>query len=135
MKKLVLKAAVHNIKTVTDFVNNELEFCNCPLKAKIQIDVAIDEIFSNISRYAYEDEEGDAIVTIDVKEDPLRVIISFSDNGKPFNPLAKENPDTSLSAKERPIGGLGIFMVKKSMDAIDYKYSNGQNILTIKKDI
>ena len=135
MKELVLKAAVHNIKTVTDFVNSELELYSCPSKAKIQIDVAIDEIFSNISHYAYGEDEGDAIVTIDVKEDPLRVIISFSDSGKPFNPLAKENPDISLSAKERAIGGLGIFMVKKSMDAIDYKYSDGQNILTIKKDI
>ena len=135
MKELTVDAAVENIEVVTDFVNEELEKLDCPLKARRQIDVAIDELFGNIARYAYSPDVGKATVRFSVEENPLEVTITFIDNGVPFNPLEKSNPDTSLSAEERPIGGLGIFLVKKSMDLVEYEYKNGQNILKIKKNI
>lgn len=135
MKELTVDAAVENIEVVTDFVNEELEKLDCPLKARRQIDVAIDELFGNIARYAYSPDVGKATVRFSVEEDPLEVTITFIDNGIPFNPLEKSNPDTHLSAEERPIGGLGIFLVKKSMDLVEYEYKNGQNILKIKKKI
>lgn len=135
MKELTVNAAVENIEVVTDFVNEELEKLDCPVKARRQIDVAIDELFGNIARYAYSPDVGKATVRFSVEEKPLEVTITFIDNGIPFNPLEKSNPDTSLSAEERPIGGLGIFLVKKSMDLVEYEYKNGQNILKIKKNI
>ncbi len=135
MKELTVDAAVENIEVVTDFVNEELEKLDCPLKARRQIDVAIDELFGNIARYAYSPDVGKATVRFAVEENPLEVTITFIDNGIPFNPLEKSNPDTRLSAEERPIGGLGIFLVKKSMDMVEYEYKNGQNILKIKKNI
>ena len=135
MKELTVEAAVENIEVVTDFVNEELEKLDCPVKARRQIDVAIDELFGNIARYAYSPDVGKATVRFSVEEDPLEVTITFIDNGIPFNPLEKSNPDTHLSAEERPIGGLGIFLVKKSMDMVEYEYKNGQNILKIKKNI
>ena len=135
MKELTVAATVENIETVTDFVNEQLEALACPRKTQMQLDVAIDELFSNIAYYAYKPEIGEATVRVEVTEDPLAVIITFIDNGVPYDPLAKADPDTTLSAEERDIGGLGIFMVKKSMDEITYEYKDGQNILKIKKHI
>ena len=133
MKELTIAATVENIETVTDFVNEQLEALDCPMKAQMQIDIAIDELFGNIAHYAYNPEVGDAIVRVEVVEDPLAVVITFIDQGVPYDPLAKADPNTTLSAEEREIGGLGIFMVKKSMDEIAYEYKDGQNILKIKK--
>ncbi len=135
MKELTVEAAVENIEVVTDFVNGELEKLDCPLKAQTQIDIAIDELFGNIARYAYTPDIGKATVQFAVEENPLEVTITFIDNGVPFNPLESPNPDVHLSAEERPTGGLGIFLVKKSMNLVEYKYENGQNILRIKKNI
>jgi len=135
MKELTIAATVENIESVTDFVNEQLEALDCPMKAQMQIDIAIDEIFSNIAHYAYNPEIGQATVRVEVLEDPLSVMITFIDNGVPYDPLAKADPDTTLSAEERDIGGLGIYMVKKSMDEIAYEYRNGQNILKIKKNL
>ena len=135
MKELTVDAAIENIEKVTDFVNEELEALGCPMKAQIQIDVAIDELFGNISRYAYNPDTGKATVRFEVEKNPLAVIITFIDKGKHFNPLENADPDITLSAEEREIGGLGIFLVKKTMDMIDYKYSDGQNILMIKKQL
>jgi anti-sigma regulatory factor (Ser/Thr protein kinase) len=105
------------------------------MKAQMQIDIAIDELFSNIAHYSYNPEVGQATVRVEVVENPLAVTITFIDNGIPYDPLAKEDPDLTLSAEERQIGGLGIYMVKKSMDEITYEYKDGQNILSIKKCI
>ena len=133
MKELIIDATVENIKKVTEFVDEQLEMLNCPMKAQMQIDVAIDELFSNIAYYAYHPEVGEATVRVEVTEEPLAVIITFIDNGAPYDPLTSADPDISLSAEERQIGGLGIYMVKKSMDEISYEYQKGQNILKIKK--
>ncbi len=98
-----------------------------------QIDIAVEELFVNIAHYAYNPETGPATVRVEVEKEPPAVTITFIDNGVPYDPLAREDPDITLSAEERQIGGLGIFMVKKSMDNIEYEYKNGQNILRIRK--
>ncbi len=135
MKELTIDATIENITQVTAFVDEQLEALGCPLKAQMQIDIAIDELFGNIAHYAYNPEIGPATVRVEVQQDPLAVVVSFIDNGIPYDPLAKEDPDVALSAEDREIGGLGIYMVKKSMDEITYEYKDGQNILRIKKAI
>lgn len=135
MKQLTVEAAVENIETVTAFVAEELEKLNCPMKAETQITIAIDELFGNIARYAYFPEIGQATVRFDVENNPLAVIITFIDNGIPFNPLDRAEPDTHASAEDRQIGGLGIYLVKKTMNLVEYEYKDGQNILKIKKNL
>jgi len=135
MKELTVDAAIENIPAVTSFVEEQLEQVGCPMKAMMQINIAIDELFGNIAQYAYTPKTGKATVRVEVTENPMAVVITFIDNGVPYDPLAKADPNVSLPADERQIGGLGIFMVKKSMDEINYEYKNGQNILTIKKHI
>ncbi len=135
MKELTIPATVENIEKVTEFVNGQLEEINCPIKAKMQIDIAIDELFGNIAHYAYKPETGTATVRVEVTEAPISVIVTFIDHGIPYDPLKKDDPDVTLSAEERAIGGLGIFMVKKTMDEITYEYKDGQNILSIRKDL
>lgn len=134
MKELTVDATVENIATVTEFVNAQLEQSGCPPKIQMQIDIAIDELFGNIAHYAYDPDVGPATVRVEVDEEPC-VIITFIDNGVPYDPLGKEDPDITLSAEDRGIGGLGVYMVKKSMDDISYEYRDGQNILRIKKRI
>ena len=135
MKELNIAATVENIDTVTDFVNEQLEALDCPMKAQMQIDIAIDELFGNIAHYAYNPEVGDATVRVEVIESPLAVVITFIDKGVPYDPLAKADPDTTLSAEERAIGGLGIFITKKTMDRVTYAYEDEQNILTMIKKV
>ena len=113
----------------------QLEELDCPMKIQTQLDIAVDELFSNIAHYAYNPETGPATVQVEVTENPLSVIITFIDQGVPYDPLAKSDPDTTLSAEDRQIGGLGIYMVKKTMDDISYEYKEGKNILTIKKNL
>lgn len=134
-KEMTIEATLESIPVVTDFVNDELEEFGCPLRARFQIDVAIDELLGNIAQYAYDPETGPATVRVEVEDEPLSVVITFIDHGKPYDPLAKEDPDTTLSVEDRDIGGLGIFVVKQTMDEITYEYKNGQNILRIKKNI
>ena len=135
MKEMTIAATVENIEAVTDFVNQQLEELDCPMKAQMQIDIAIDELFGNIAQYAYRPEIGEATVRVEVTREPLSVVITFIDQGLPFDPLKQEEPDTGLSAEERQIGGLGIFMVKKSMDEVSYEYRDGKNILWIRKQL
>ncbi len=135
MKELTIDATVENIEKVTEFVDQQLEKFGCPLRAQTQINIAIDELFGNIAHYAYGQGVGPATVQVEVIEEPLSVVITFIDHGVPYNPLDTDDPDISLSAEKREIGGLGIYIVKKSMDSIHYEYHNGRNILTIKKNI
>lgn len=135
MKEINLEATIESIERVTEFVEQQLEELDCPMKAKMQINIAIDELFSNIAKFAYAPGTGNATVRVEVDDDPLAVIITFIDSGIPYNPLEHKDPDVTLSLDKREVGGLGIFMVKKSMDQLEYKYENGQNILTIKKII
>lgn len=135
MKELTVDATIENIDIVTAFVDEQLEQLDCPMKTQVQVDIAIDELFSNIAHYAYNPDVGAVTVRVEVTENPLAVMITFVDNGVPYDPLAKADPDITLSAEEREVGGLGIYMVKKSMDDVSYEYKNGQNILRIKKNI
>lgn len=132
-KELTVEATVDNLNKVTLFVEEALEESGCPMKAQMQINIAIDEIFSNISYYAYQPNTGDVTVQLEISEEPAEVTITFIDQGIPYDPLSQEEPDTTLSADERKIGGLGIFMVKKSMDDLSYEYKDGKNILKMKK--
>ena len=136
MKELVIEAVVDNLEKVQEFVDSELEKHDCPIKAQTQIDIAIEELFVNIANYAYAPETGNATIRVDVQEgESHSVSITLIDEGVPYNPLAKPDPDVTLSAEERPIGGLGIYMVKKSMDNVTYEYRDGKNILTIEKTL
>ena len=132
--ELEVEAVDDNLPTVLGFIEQHLEAADCPLKAQMQISVAAEEIFINIAHYAYKPETGKAIVRVDVEEDPVRVTITFVDKGMPFDPLAMEEPDVSLPAEAREIGGLGVFLARKAMDDVSYQYKDGQNILTLKKN-
>lgn len=133
MKELVVQAALANFTKVRDFIDEQLEGHGCPMKHQLQIAVAVEELFVNIANYAYPKENGDASVSIDFEESPKAVRIVFKDHGIPYNPLEKADPDVTLPAHKRKIGGLGIFMVKKVMDELSYEYKDGQNIMTIRK--
>ena len=135
MKELTISATVENIEIVTNFVNEQLKALDCPMKTQMQIDIAIDELFGNIAHYAYHPAVGNATVRVEVTEEPLAVIVTFIDGGVPYDPLKAVKPDITLSAEERQPGGLGIYMVKKSMDEIAYEYKDGKNILSIKKNL
>lgn len=131
--EIELDAVVANVPVLAEFIEAKLEQINCPVKAMMQISVAVDELFSNISMYAYGEQTGKAIIKITL--DNSMVSISFTDSGIPYNPLEKEDPDVEAPIEERKIGGLGIYMVKKTMDDMIYEYTDGHNILTIKKNI
>ena len=133
MKELTLAATVENIAAATDFVCEQLEALDCPVKAQMQISIAVDELFSNIARYAYAPGAGEATVRVEAAEEG--VVITFIDRGRPYNPLTAAEPDTTLSAEERSPGGLGIFMVRRSMDEMNYRYEGGCNILSIRKKL
>ncbi len=133
-RELNLEATVDNLDTVIEFVNGEIEDIGCDMKTQLEIEMAVEELFSNIANYAYQPRVGVATVRVEVLRDPLSVVITFIDQGKPYDPLAKEDPDLDQTASQT-VGGLGIFMVKKSMDHIAYEYIDGQNVLTIRKNI
>ena len=135
MKEITLDATPENIGVATDFVEEFLDEIGCPIKAKMKLNIAIDELFGNIANYAYPDGAGQATVKVDMLENPRAVCITFIDSGVPYNPLSKADPDITLSAEDRQIGGLGIFMVKKNMDDMQYSYCEGRNRLKIIKCI
>ena len=133
MDKLEIAASTDNFDTVLAFVEEHLDAAGCPADVKVQLDIAVEEIFVNIASYAYGDKEGYAEIDLTIDENPPGVTITFADSGTPYNPLAKPDPDITLSAEERGIGGLGIYMVKQSMDEVTYEHKDGKNMLTIKK--
>ena len=135
MKELDIPAQRENLSEVLKFIDVELEQLGCSMRLQTAIDVAVEEIFVNISSYAYDPEVGQATIRVEVSEDPLTIEIGFIDSGTPYDPLAKPDPNMKIPLRERKKGGLGIYMVKKSMDDISYEYKDGKNILTIKKMI
>ena len=116
------------------FVNEQFEGVGCSVKVQTQIDIAVDEIFGNIVHYAYGENGGEVTVRIEMEDNPQAAVITFIDSGVPYDPLSQAEPDITLSADERKIGGLGIFMVKKTMDDLAYEHKNGMNILKIRKN-
>ncbi len=135
MQQITLEAAIDNLSKAIDFIDGCLEGMDCPLKKQMQVDVAVEELFVNVAHYAYPGTKGDVTITFETESGPARALITLTDSGIPFNPLEREDPDITLKAEERGVGGLGIFMVKKSVDAIEYRYSGGKNILRITKNI
>ena len=135
LQEMEIEALTENLPEVQAFVKERLKATDCPPKAKMQIALAVEEIFINIASYAYAPDKGKATVRVEVSEDPVTVTITFVDHGMPYDPVAREDPDISLPAEQRDAGGLGIFMTKKVMDDVSYEYRDGQNILTLKKNL
>lgn len=135
MDNLIVTAEVKNLDAVTDFVLQRPEIAACPKNTQLQLRLAVEEVFVNIASYAYDPAIGPAEVRCEVLDDPLRVVIQFLDHGKPFDPLAREDADTSEEALMDRIGGLGILLVKETMDEVSYSYEEGKNILTILKKL
>ena len=135
MVSKIFPANVEMLSDVLSFVEETLEAYNCPMKTQMSICVAIEEVFVNIAHYAYVDGNGDVTIRISFDEKNRIATFRVIDKGVPFNPLNKPDPDTTLSVEEREIGGLGIFITKKTMDTVNYTYENGQNILTLVKKI
>ena len=133
--EIKVTALLENLQEVLSFVDAFVEEAGVSMKAQMQIDVAVEELFVNIASYAYAPGTGEATIKIGKDPENNKVFITFIDSGKPYNPLEKDDPDITLSAEERGIGGLGIFMVKKSMDDMLYEYKDGQNIVTITKKL
>lgn len=136
MAELTLQAKVDNLGPVMDLVEKQLMPAGCKMKTLMQVQIAVEEIFVNIAHYAYGESVGMVRIQVDVErttEQEQAAVITFADSGTPYNPLERKEPDTGLSAEERPIGGLGIFMVKKSVDSVEYEYRNGENVLVLKK--
>ena len=135
MRELILnEARVDRLDEVLAFLDGFLEEMDCPMKTQIQLEVAVEEIYVNIASYAYAPGTGPATLRIEAEEGPA-VAITFIDQGVPYDPLAKPDPDVTLSAEERQIGGLGIYMVKKSMDDMVYRREGDSNVLTLRKKL
>ena len=138
LKALTVDAVDENLNTVQDFVEEMLESAGAQMRTITTVAIAVEEMFVNVAHYAYKDRTGDVtveagIVPTDDAVSPRAIRIRLTDSGIPYDPLAKEDPDITLSAEERSIGGLGIYMVKKSMDHVSYEYRDGHNIFTMEK--
>ena len=130
MKELTTEASIAQLDEVIDFIDEFLEEHECPMKIMTQINVAAEEIFVNIAHYS-----GSEKATITISESDGMAEITFTDSGRPYNPLEKPDPDITLPAEERDIGGLGVYIVKKTMDGVSYNHSGGCNIFTMRKRI
>ena len=135
MDHIIVPAKGDALDTVCDFVEERLEPWGCTPRTLFQLRLAIEEIFVNIASYAYKPKEGNAEVRCQVREEPLQVEIQFLDSGVPFDPLAREDADTSQEGLMSREGGLGILLVKNTMDDVQYTYKDGKNILTIMKNL
>ena len=133
VNELKIEAKKENFEKVLAFVDEALEKAGVPYEVQLSVEMAIEEIYLNIVYYAYAQKDGDAIILTDINEKDKIMTLTFIDEGPEYNPLLKEDPDTTMDIMDRPIGGLGILMVKKMMDDVAYCRENGENHLTIKK--
>ena len=135
MTEKIFPADTAALDDVLAFAEAALEQADCPHKTVMPLTVALEEVFVNIAHYAY--PNGSGTVQLAIEHDPEAHTVTFrlTDSGIPFDPLSHQDPDLSLPAEERPIGGLGIYMMKKTMDRVRYEYRSGQNILTMTKKI
>ena len=131
MYELKIPARADRLDDVLEFIGKVMSDAGMDGKFRSNINIAVEEIFVNIAHYAYPSGEGDAVISASVTPDSL--VFELSDSGTPYDPLSKDDPDITLSADEREIGGLGIFMVKKLVDDVSYRYEGGKNILTLSK--
>ena len=136
MRECILKASKENCGHAIEFVRSILEEnqCDSPI-IQMKVELAIEEIFVNIASYAYPSGNGDVCILAEVSGSPKTLTVVFKDSGIPFDPLAMKDPDITIPTAQRSIGGLGIFLVKDNMDNVEYCYSDGKNVLTIKKTL
>ena len=133
--ELIIAATLENLPQVQAFVEERLEAAECPMRAQMHLSVVVEEVFANIASYAYAPGTGEAIVRMEISGEPKIVTITFLDRGIAYDPLARTDPDVTLPAEERDIGGLGVFLTKKLMDEVLYERTDGYNILTIRKKL
>ena len=126
-------AQEENLPQVMHFIEEELEKAECPPKTMMQISLCVEELFTNVANYAYPNGSGEVAFAVSCEDGEMT--LRMTDSGIPFDPLERSEPDVTLSAEERQIGGLGIFIVKKTMDDVQYEYQNKKNTLTMKKKL
>ena len=131
--ELTVIATLENYDRVAEFVEGELEIREVPMAAQAQIVIALDEMYTNVAKYAYADDPGEVTVRLDFSEEITEVKMTIMDCGIPYDPLKRPDPDVSLEAEARQIGGLGIYMVKQMMEEVSYEYRGGMNILRMRK--
>lgn len=134
MATKTLLATDENMDAVHEFVHAQLGD-GCPLQLLNQIDLAVEEIYINIAHYAYAPTTDKVEITCTVEGAPPAVTVTFKDRGRRFDPLAREVPDLTLSAEDRQIGGLGIYLTRQFMDEVSYCYEDGQNVLSFRKTL
>lgn len=134
-KVLTVNASMDHLDEVIAFVEEQLESASCPLKVQGQICVSFEELYVNVVNYAYGEESGECVIGMNISTvgNEKKMVLTVKDRGNPFNPLKKEDPDITLSVEDRPVGGLGIYMVKQSMDDVMYEYQKGWNVIKIVK--
>ena len=132
-KKIRVAATKENLETVTAFLDEILDEKDCPLKIRLQIDLALEEMYINIANYAYTPKIGEMELRVAFDEAGRELTMVLIDSGIPYDPLAKKDPDVTLSAEKRKIGGLGIYLVKKTMDSMTCERRDGRNVVTMKK--
>lgn len=135
MKELKIPAIETNLPRVLSFIEEQLDARGCPAGIKAKINIAAEEIFVNIAHYAYGQKIGPVVIRLDWEEDSHKVVLTFIDQGIPFNPLESADPDISMPLKQRKKGGLGIWMVKKTMEGLRYKHVDGSNVLSFEKSL
>ena len=135
MYELKIEAVPDRVDEVTDFLDEIMQQLDVPVKIQVQLDIAAEEIFVNIASYGYPDRIGNARIVVNFPEDHSYISVCFIDRGLYYDPLNKQDPDITTGLEERQVGGLGIFMVKQSMDDMTYEYKDGCNMLTIRKNL
>ncbi|MBO6215610.1 MAG: ATP-binding protein [Lachnospiraceae bacterium] len=136
VKEMTIDAMDINLQMVLDFIEEQVNICGCDPATLISLQIAVEEIFVNVAHYSYNPEIGTITIKTEIAmDDPKSITIVFRDHGVPYNPLEKPDPDITLGAEERQIGGLGIYLVKNSMDEVYYNFEDGENVFTIKKNL
>ncbi len=131
MDEFEISASIESLHKIDDFISSRLEEAGCPMKTLMKIEIIVDEICGNIVRYS-----GASFIRVSFeKSEDNTVTLTFTDDGTPYDPLSAKEPDITASFDDRPIGGLGIFIVRNTMDKLRYENKNGQNILTAEKKI
>lgn len=133
--ELEVDADIKNLDVLMRTLEEELEQCDCPIKTVSRVSVCMEELFANVAGYAYEFPGGTCIIRIytENSQGSGNVRIEIQDWGVPFDPFSRPDPDITLSAEERNIGGLGIFMVKKIMDKVEYHRDDNKNVIIMEK--
>lgn len=133
MSELHFQPIKGQARQILKAILNTPEISSCRMKEFLTLQLACEEIVVNITSYAYPEGSDGYLDVIIQKTD--RIVIRFEDGGVPFNPLEHKSPDITLPWKQRPIGGLGIFLLRRKMDDLNYEYVDNKNILTIEKVI